>query len=203
MKKISTGPMGLRLQQIAHLAMRLLACKLANAVGNTTLLDSWTAAATGVQTAANDLLRDSAQNLFKGNESSAVYPQDGNSYTPISALASNATQVSTISAALAVLWEPHGAPTPEAGATISPFVSGFEARSHFPAGHSECTVALVELMWSNFLLDDPRMMNSTGRLQCKLESFGLSWELFYAGGYVGIPDNHNYQRHIDCEYHWS
>jgi len=151
------------------------AVKLANAVGNTTLVANWTEAAAGIQAAANSLLWDASQNVFKDNEASTLYPKDGNSYALLSGLVSNNTRASAISAALAARWGAYGEPAPEAGATISPFASGFETRGHYAAGHSERAIALIELMWADFMLDDPRMTNSTF-----IEGYSTDGALHYA-----------------------
>lgn len=70
---------------------------------------------------------------------------------------------------------PYGAPAPEAGATISPFASGFEVQAHFLAGFPERAIELIEFMWADFMLDDPRMTNSSF-----IEGYSTNGDLHYA-----------------------
>jgi hypothetical protein len=135
--------------------------QLAQAVGDITYVQNWTDTASTIQSAANSLLWDASQNLFKDNEDSGLYPQDGNSWAVFSGLVSSASQASNISDALMARWNEYGAPAPEAGATVSPFSSGFELKAHYAAGHADRAVNLIELMWHDFMLQDPRMTNSS------------------------------------------
>ncbi|CAJ2506214.1 Uu.00g003440.m01.CDS01 [Anthostomella pinea] len=137
--------------------------KLASALNDTSITTNWTTAASTIPAAANALLWDPTANLYRDNDTvTGFYPQDGNAWSIIAGIA-NATTASQISAALAARWvAPYGAPAPEAGATvISPFASGFEVQAHFLSGNADTAIALVEMMWADFMLDDPRMTNST------------------------------------------
>jgi hypothetical protein len=135
--------------------------QLAQAVGDATYVQNWTATASTIQSAANSFLWDSSQNLFKDNEGSTLYPQDGNSWAVFSGLVSSASQASSISDSLMARWNEYGAPAPEAGATVSPFSSSFELKAHYAAGHADRAVNLTEFMWHDFMLEDPRMTNSS------------------------------------------
>lgn len=72
-------------------------------------------------------------------------------------------------------WTPYGSPAPEAGPTISPFASGFEVQAHYLAGFSERSEKLIEFMWADFMLDDPRMTNSS-----LIEGYSTDGSLHYA-----------------------
>jgi hypothetical protein len=57
---------------------------------------------------------------------------------------------------------------------VSPFISGFELQAHFLAGHPQFAIDLIKLMWGDFMLDDPRMTNSTFN-----EGYDVSGALHY------------------------
>ena len=153
------------------------ALELAASLNDTTDAQSWTTYATNVKAAANSLLWDSSVNLYKDNENSTTYPQDGNSWAVRSNLTQLVSQAQNISSALQARWGPYGAPAPEGGATpdvISPFVGGFELEAHYVAGQAQYAVDLVRLQWG-FMLDDPRMTNSTF-----IEGYSVDGSLNYA-----------------------
>ena len=92
--------------------------------------DIWKSTMNGIKNSVNERLWDPAQNLFFDNDhnqtSNAIHPQDGNSWVIIANLV-DAERAAAISTALMDRWvKPYGAPAPEAGATISPFATGFE-----------------------------------------------------------------------------
>lgn len=133
----------------------------------------------GIKTSVNERLWDPAQNLFFDNDhnqtSNAIHPQDGNSWAIIANLV-DAERTAAISTALTDRWvKPYGAPAPEAGATISPFATGFEVQAHFLAGFPDRAVDLIEFMWADFMLDDPRMTNSSF-----IEGYATNGDLHYA-----------------------
>lgn len=138
------------------------AIALAGFVDDTSDVSSWNASAAGIPPAANELLWDDSANLYKDNDTSAVlYPQDGNAWAILSGVATG-SRAEAVSTALAERWiRPYGAPAPEGGATVSPFVSGFEIQAHYMVGRADRAVDLVEFMWADFMLDDARMTNST------------------------------------------
>lgn len=133
----------------------------------------------GIRTSVNQRLWDPAQNLFFDNDTiqtaGSVHPQDGNSWAIIAGVV-DAGRAANISNALKARWvKPYGAPAPEAGATVSPFVSGFEVQAHYLAGNPDYAVDLMEFMWADFMLDDPRMTNSSF-----IEGYSTNGELHYA-----------------------
>ncbi|PBP21761.1 hypothetical protein BUE80_DR007188, partial [Diplocarpon rosae] len=136
--------------------------QLADAVGDTSNRSYWSSVMAGIKSAANAKLWDPAQNLYFDNDTgTSLHPQDGNSWAVISGIA-DAARAAAVSTALASRWiRAYGAPAPEAGSIISPFASGFEIQAHYLAGSPQRAVDLMEFMWADFMLDDPRMTNST------------------------------------------
>ncbi|KAL1620160.1 hypothetical protein SLS54_006361 [Diplodia seriata] len=147
---------------------------LASALNETDLLTSWSATASGIKAAANDLLWDASAGLYRDNETTTLHPQDGNAWAVVANLTLNSTQSAQISTNLAGRWTEYGAPAPEAADAISPFISGFELQAHVAAGNASAALALTRLQWG-FMLDDPRMTNSTF-----IEGYSTTGELHYA-----------------------
>ncbi|KAK4493955.1 hypothetical protein PRZ48_015141 [Zasmidium cellare] len=139
------------------------------------LLDTWASKAEGIKSAANTLLWNATTGLYHDNETTTLSPQDGNTWAIIANL-STPSRTPLISAALRARWTPVGAPAPEAGAdVISPFISGFELQAHILASDTSSALDLIRLQWGDFMLDDPRMTNSTF-----IEGYASNGDLHYA-----------------------
>lgn len=137
------------------------AISLAYSVGDTHLISTWQNYYDNIVRAANSMLWDESAGLFKDNQTTTLHPQDGNCWAVISGVA-NSTRAIIISNSLKARWGRYGAPAPEAyGNTVSPFISGFELQAHFIAGNPLYAIELMKFMWADFMLDDPRMTNST------------------------------------------
>lgn len=150
------------------------ALTLAEVVSDYSEAANWTSTITGIETAANELLWNSTEGLFKDNEhNTTLYPQDGNVWSILSGVA-NSTRAVTISNNLRARWGTYGAPAPEAGDTVSPFISGYELQAHFLAGQPQNAIDLIRFMWADFMLDDPRMTNSSF-----IEGYDTSGALHY------------------------
>ncbi|KAL2856125.1 Six-hairpin glycosidase-like protein [Aspergillus pseudodeflectus] len=122
---------------------------------------AWTQAAKKLKAAANTLLWDEQAGLFRDNETSTLYPQDGNSWAIRANLSQSSAHTCAVSSNLRARWGPYGAPAPEAGpSTISPFIGGFELQAHYLAGQAKSALDLIRLQWG-FMLDDPRMTGSS------------------------------------------
>ncbi|KAI4694496.1 hypothetical protein J4E81_006715 [Alternaria sp. BMP 2799] len=147
---------------------------LASALNDTANISSWQETADGIKTAANELLWDEQEGMYRDNETTTLMPQDGNAWAVVANLTVNSTQTSMISQNLVSRWTPYGAPAPEAADAISPFISGFELQSHFLAQNTTAALELMRLQWG-FMLDDPRMTNSTF-----IEGYSTTGELHYA-----------------------
>lgn len=156
-----------------------MSIKLATELNDTTTVATWSSSLKGIKKAVNEQLWDPTENLFFDNDvnrtSTSLHPQDGNSWVIMSGLVDPA-RAANISTALQARWiRPYGAPAPEAGATISPFASGFEVQAHFLAGCPQRAIDLIEFMWADFMLDDPRMTNSSF-----IEGYATNGDLHYA-----------------------
>lgn len=155
------------------------AIALANHLNDTSeFTKSWPAIAEKVKASANEALWDSERNLYRDNDTQPLtdlHPQDGNAWAILSNLTLNTERAINISQALQARWGPYGAPAPEAGETVSPFVSGFELQAHYIAGRPEAAINLIKLMWGDFMLEDPRMTNSTF-----IEGYSTNGDLHYA-----------------------
>ena len=125
---------------------------------------NWSTYAANIKSAANEALWDPSANLYRDNDTlplTTLHPQDGNSWAVMANLTNSSAQALNISHALRSRWGPYGAPAPEAGITVSPFISGFELQAHYLAGNPSYAIDLIKLMWYDFMLEDPRMTNST------------------------------------------
>lgn len=155
------------------------ALDLAAALGDNSVTKEYTKAMKGIKKAINTQLWDPSQGLYYDNTTiqipESIHPQDGNSWAIIAGIASP-KRAAIISKSLAKRWiRPYGAPAPEAGPTISPFASGFELEAHYLADSPELAEELIEFMWGGFMLDDPRMTNSSF-----IEGYSTNGSLVYA-----------------------
>ncbi|KAL2701605.1 hypothetical protein AAEP93_005903 [Penicillium crustosum] len=133
---------------------------LAAVLNDTSVGNIWTIKARNIKAAANQHLWDHDAGLFRDNETTTLYPQDGNVWAVKSNLTQSLSQIRQISQSLRNRWGKYGAPAPEAGRTVSPFISGFELQAHYIAGNPNSALELLRLEWG-FMMDDPRMTNST------------------------------------------
>ncbi|KAI1796973.1 Six-hairpin glycosidase [Ganoderma leucocontextum] len=152
-----------------------LGVALAQNQNDSATADRWSQLALGIQSAAIPLLWQPDVGLFKDNETTTLAPQDGNAWAVKSGLVTNASQIVQISEALQARWGQYGAPAPEAADAVSPFISGFELEAHFAANRTTAALTLIRNMWADFMLDDPRVTNSTF-----IEGYSTTGELHYA-----------------------
>lgn len=139
-----------------------LGVSLAKVVNDNTV-SNWSTTASTIKTSAQRLWDPSA-NLYRDNDTQPLtnlHPQDGNCWAIISNITTSSAQNINISNALAARWGPYGAPAPEAGTAVSPFISSFELQAHYIAGQPANAVKLMKFMWGDFMLDHPHMTNST------------------------------------------
>ncbi|RAK80287.1 rhamnosidase B precursor [Aspergillus fijiensis CBS 313.89] len=135
---------------------------------------NWASVADGVKSAANQLLWDDQAGLYRDNQTTELHPQDGNAWAVKSNLTLSGSQNRAISQALKARWGRYGAPAPEAGATISPFIGGFEIQSHFLANQPDVALDLIRLQWG-FMLRDPQITQSTF-----IEGYSTDGSIHYA-----------------------
>ena len=155
-----------------------LGLSLADVLNDTMVTSKWSKYAANIKSAANARLWDPSANLYRDNDTvplTTLHPQDGNSWAVVSNMTLSQAQAANISTALSKRWGPYGAPAPEAGPTVSPFISGFELQAHYLAGQPQYAVQLMKRMWADFMLDDPRMTNSTF-----IEGYSTNGDLHYA-----------------------
>lgn len=151
--------------------------ELATLLNDTESATSWTAIAAKVKTAANQLLWDNSTSLFLDNETTTLHPQDGNAWAVYANLTLSSAQNTAITTALQARWGPYGAPAPEVGSepqTVSPFIGYFELLAHYATGNASAALDLMRIQWGAFMLDDPRMTNSTF-----IEGYGADGSLHY------------------------
>ena len=152
-----------------------LGVALAHNQNDSATANRWSNLAAGIQSAAVPLLWQPDVGLFRDNETTTLAPQDGNAWAIKSGLVTNASQIIQISEALQERWGQYGAPAPEAADAVSPFISGFELETHFMANRTTAALALIRSMWADFMLDDPRMTQSTF-----IEGYSTNGDLRYA-----------------------
>ncbi|TVY82262.1 hypothetical protein LSUE1_G005922, partial [Lachnellula suecica] len=159
---------------------------LAKLVGDSASVSAWAPVASKVKEVTNSLLWDSNVGLYKDNENSKIYPQDGNVWAIKSGLTTSDAQNAGISAALKARWGKYGAPAPEsvfnAGtpAYIAPFVGSLELEAHIISGNPQNAIDLMRLQWG-FMLNDPRMTGSTF-IEGYREDGDLSWPQYNSQG---------------------
>lgn len=149
------------------------AITLAKLLNDTSQISTWVTTAATIKTAANALLWDETAGLYRDNETTTLMPQDGNTWAIISNLTDSPEKVSLISSALEERWTPYGAPAPEAGTAISPFIGSFELQAHLAASNATRAINLMRLQWG-FMLTDPRMTNSSF-----IEGYSSNGDLHY------------------------
>lgn len=147
---------------------------LASVLEDDSVTSRWSTYASNIKSAANELLWDATAGLYRDNETTTLYPQDGNTWAIKANMTLDTSQTLVITAALRSRWGPYGAPAPEAGATVSPFISGIELESHFLSKNATTALDLMRLEWG-FMMDDPRMTNSTF-----IEGYETTGNLHYA-----------------------
>ncbi|KAJ5641822.1 hypothetical protein N7490_005822 [Penicillium lividum] len=147
---------------------------LAKELNKTSVISHWASAAANIKAAANKLLWDSSAGMYRDNETTTLHPQDGNTWAIKANITQSSAQRKKISAALQARWGPYGAPAPEAGATISPFIGGFELQAHYIAGQPNSALDLLRLQWGYMLLDS-KMTQSTF-----IEGYSTDGSIHYA-----------------------
>lgn len=155
--------------------------ELANVVGDTAVIPQWTAAASAIKAGANKLLWNDAAGMYNDNQSTTFNPQDGNVFAILSGVADYNGRAQIVSNSLAARWTPYGPPAPEAGATISPFITSFELQAHMAVGQPQRAIDLMRFMWYGWMMNNPQMTNSTF-----IEGYGVNGSLIYPA-YLNNP----------------
>lgn len=147
---------------------------LAQELNQTSTTTQWNQIAARITTAANQLLWDKDAGLYRDNETTTLHPQDGNSWAIKANLTSSTNQTLAICQALKSRWGTYGAPAPEAGTTVSPFIGGFELQAHYLADQPAAALDLIRLQWGS-MLQDTRMTQSSF-----IEGYSTDGSLHYA-----------------------
>ncbi|KAF9440931.1 glycoside hydrolase family 78 protein [Macrolepiota fuliginosa MF-IS2] len=130
--------------------------ELASNLGDCALSDAYTANATALKNAINNLLWDEEAGMYRDNELTNLHPQDGNALAVLFNVTQGQDQNKAISQGLTQFWTDIGPLSPELNDTIIPFVGGFEVQAHFIAGEGERALDLLHrvintLQWGYML----------------------------------------------------
>lgn len=97
------------------------------------------------------MLWNAADGLYNDNTTTNFHPQDGNVFAIISGVADYQDRAGIVSSNLQKRWTPYGPPAPEAGATISPFITSFELQAHLAVGQAQRSIDLMKFMYFGFV----------------------------------------------------
>ncbi|KAF9447500.1 glycoside hydrolase family 78 protein [Macrolepiota fuliginosa MF-IS2] len=117
--------------------------ELASNLGDSELSNAYTANATALKNAINNLLWDEEAGMYRDNELTSLHPQDGNALAILFNVTQGQDQNKAISQGLTQFWTDIGPLSPELNDTIIPFVGGFEVQAHFIAGEGERALDLL------------------------------------------------------------
>lgn len=134
---------------------------LADEMKDTSRIARWTSLAAGIKAGANSLLWNPTTGLYNDNQTTTFAPQDGNVFAILSGVANFSGRAELVSANLQKRWTAYGPPAPEAGKTISPFITSFELQAHMAVAQPQRAVDLMRFMWYDHMMDNPQMTNST------------------------------------------
>jgi hypothetical protein len=153
---------------------------LATVEGDSALAAGWTSRAAALKSAANSLLWDAAQGMYKDNPGSALYPQDGNSLAVWYGLTDSAAKARSIVTRLGTRWGAYGPTTPEWGSNVSPFAGGMELNARFTAGDDYGALAQIRRTWGHMLDSD------IGTRSTFWEGVKADGGLAYGGSYMSL-----------------
>jgi len=148
---------------------------LATAMNDNSVISDYESNRTTIKAAINNLLWNEADGLYNDNTTTTLHPQDGNVWAIMAGVPENNTQIERILSGLKDRWTPFGPPAVEAGPTVSPFISSFELVARMQSNDTQSALDLMRFMWGDFMLDDPRMTNSTF-----IEGYSTNGSLIYA-----------------------
>ncbi|KAF8583301.1 glycoside hydrolase family 78 protein [Ramaria rubella] len=137
-----------------------LGLTLAKALNDTSVVKDYTNNMTTIKAAANALLWDESEGMYRDNDTSTLLPQDGNVWAIRSGLVQNNSQALSIATNLQNRWTAFGSVAVEAADAISPFITSLELDAHFTLNNSAAGLELIRRQWG-YMMDDPRMTNST------------------------------------------
>lgn len=106
--------------------MLINSADLADQLNQSAISAAWSNNASALKTRFNEVFWVPGEGMYRDNDNSTLYPQDGNSLAVLFNLTTSAEQASSVSAGLTKNWNDLGPVSPELPDTISPFISGFE-----------------------------------------------------------------------------
>ncbi|KDQ25617.1 glycoside hydrolase family 78 protein [Pleurotus ostreatus PC15] len=161
---------------------------LASHLGDEQLSASFLQNSTAIKAAFNRVLWDSEAGMFRDNETSTLFPQDGNSLAVLYNVTETEEQNQAISSGLTQFWTDIGPVSPELDDTIIPFVGGFEVQAHFVAGQGERGLDLLRKEWGYMLYTNLSVQSTL------LEGFTKNGSLGYRSA-AGYNFDHSYTSH--------
>lgn len=120
---------------------------LAEALDDTSSVAAWQSYQANIKSAANSMLWNAADGLYNDNTTTTFHPQDGNVFAIISGVADYEGRAELVATNLQKRWTRYGPPAPEAGATISPFITSFELYAHAAVGETQRSIDLMKFMY--------------------------------------------------------
>ncbi|KZT00384.1 glycoside hydrolase family 78 protein [Laetiporus sulphureus 93-53] len=171
----------------------LNSAELASYLSDSALAAEYIHNATVLKTKFNEAFWSENEGMYRDNETSTLFPQDGNAIAVLYNLTTAAEQASSISDGLTKNWNEFGAISPELPDNIAPFIGGFEVQAHFVAGNDARALELLHLEWG-YMLYTPISVGSTF-----LEGYTSNGSLYYRS-----YDGYNYDASFVSHSHgWS
>ncbi|KAF9456654.1 glycoside hydrolase family 78 protein [Collybia nuda] len=166
----------------------VIAADLASILGDDRLSAAYSANATAIKLAYNNILWDNSAGMFRDNDTSTLIPQDGNALAVLFNVTNTDAQNQAISQGLTKFWTDIGPLSPELDDTIIPFIGGFELQAHFIAGQGERALDLMHREWGYMLSTDLSTHSSL------LEGFTANGSLGYRSA-AGYHFDHSFTSH--------
>ncbi|KAF9462412.1 glycoside hydrolase family 78 protein [Collybia nuda] len=136
------------------------AADLATHLGDAELSAAYSANATALKKAFNDVLWDDSTGMYRDSDTSTLLPQDGNALAILFNVTNTDAQNQAVSEGLTKFWTDIGPLSPELNDTIIPFIGGFEVQAHFIAGQGERALDLLHREWGYMLYTDLSVKSS-------------------------------------------
>ena len=99
---------------------------LADQMDDTALALAYATNASALKSTFNNAFWDTNVGMYRDNETSTLYPQDGNSIAVAFNLTETLEQAASVSEGLTRYWNEYGSVSPELPDNIAPFVGAFE-----------------------------------------------------------------------------
>ena len=134
--------------------------ELATWLGETSVAANWSATASALASAINNLTYDGFASAYRDNDTAtSLHPQDANSMALLFSVAPS-SQVPGIANALIDNWTPIGPVTPELPYNVSPFISSFELLGRLAVRDTARALELLRTLWG-WVINNPDSTEST------------------------------------------